>query len=105
MNNAQRESIVATVEARMRSFEAAERDRDAERSCTLLPCLTFTVTVQCRMSCPIRLISNRPFQSGKPREQGFASDHPLIPEMYKLQGQTGLSVPPIATPELPGQSC
>jgi ketosteroid isomerase-like protein len=32
MENAQREAIVAAVEARMRSFEAAERDRDAERA-------------------------------------------------------------------------
>jgi ketosteroid isomerase-like protein len=31
MENAEREAIVAAVEARVRSFEAAERSRDAER--------------------------------------------------------------------------
>jgi uncharacterized protein (TIGR02246 family) len=32
MDDPQREAIVAAVAARMRSFEAAERDRDAERA-------------------------------------------------------------------------
>ncbi len=44
MESAQREAIVAAIEARMRSFEAAERDRDPERAMAHFATLRRTIT-------------------------------------------------------------